>query len=75
MPKHRPRMFAANAGKDTEHRVDFGWWFDFQPGCGPLAALARGDGRALERTADAEQAVARRAVIFRITDRAQIGFR
>ena len=74
LPKNKPRMFAVNAGI-SEGTVDYGWWFAQQPHCYPLALLARGDEEGLRESADAEQAIARRTVIFRLVDRSHIGLR
>ena len=75
LPKHRPRMFAVNAGKDINGETDFGWWFNQQMYCEPLTALARGDRRELSTMSDAQQAVARRTVVFCISNRDQIGLK
>jgi len=75
LPKHRARMFAVNAGKNLDGSVDFGDWFAKQPHCIPLALLARGDEEELCKLPDEQQAIARRTVIFKIKDRAQIGLK
>ena len=73
-PKNKPRMFAVNAGLE-DGAIDYGWWFAKQPFCYPLALLARKNEEDLAKCTDAQQAIARRTIIFNIEDRDHIGLR